>query len=342
MRSSGAYSSELLAYAAGVIDSDGSICVGVATGTTRSAGVSPRRYIEVVSLGQIDVGAVDLFHRAFGGSRFVSTSRRPGARPLHGWRVTHRRACALLEATLPYLRIKRTQAQLCLALRRLKDEERPRPEEMAEIRDQVRRLNRIEGRSERYTAGPSMGSRNVSQSRREVLAYAAGVIDSDGSVRIHRDSYAKRTGAGQATYHEWVKLGQIEPQAVELLHEQFGGSRRVVVPRADTRQPLHSLEIVDRQAASLLGDVLPFLVIKRAQAQKCLELRNLKEQSRKARFAEGRGHRGAGPRPEWISAAMEQLFTDVAALNRRVGATALIDGPCLSPGSSSLARCFEA
>ncbi len=152
----------------------------------------------------------------------------------------------------------------------------------------------------------------------ELLAYAAGVIDSDGSIGIRLDTYAMRVRRLKTgpVYKERVTLKQIEPQAVDLLHEAFGGSRFISAPRNERSQPLHSLQIVDRMAATFLAAIAPYLRIKRRQALLCVELRRLKDESRKARFAYGRGHRGGGRRSDTLTAAMGELRAEVMRLNR--------------------------
>lgn len=155
------------------------------------------------------------------------------------------------------------------------------------------------------------------EARIGVLAYVAGVIDSDGSIAILRDTHAIRHGrATQASFSERVTIRQIEPEAVDLVHSFFGGSRSVVEGRRAHQQPLQSVQIVDRQASRLLAEVCPYLRIKKQQALLCLALRAVKEQSRLARFAIGRGHRGGGRRPLEFSAEMERLFAEMKVLNR--------------------------
>jgi hypothetical protein len=154
-----------------------------------------------------------------------------------------------------------------------------------------------------------------------LLAYAAGVIDSDGSIGILRETYAMRVlgTTTQPTFSERVTIRQLEPEAVDLLHRHFGGCRSVVTYRkknSTKAQPLQSLQLVDRQASRLLCAVLPYLRIKKAQAELCLEMRRLKDESRKARFAYGRGHRGGGKRPDSISLAMEEVRAEIVRLNR--------------------------
>lgn len=169
-----------------------------------------------------------------------------------------------------------------------------------------------EARRERLTSLP------VSESI-ALFAYAAGVIDSDGSIGIRRETHAMRAGrATQPTFSERVTIRQLEPEAVDLVHTLFGGCRSVINGKTK-RQKLQSVQLVDRQACSLLAATLPYLRIKRHQAELCLEMRVLKEESRRARFAVGRGHRGGGKRPELLSAAMERVHSAVVCLNRVEG-----------------------
>lgn len=158
------------------------------------------------------------------------------------------------------------------------------------------------------------------EERQALLAYAAGVIDSDGSIGILRETHAMRHGrASQATFSERVTIRQIEPEAVDFLHGAFGGCRSVIAAKRPNQQALQSLQLVDRQAARLLTAVLPYLRIKRAQAELCLEMRKLKEESHRARFAHGRGHRGGGRRPEPITQEMERVRSAIVELNRVEG-----------------------
>ncbi len=351
---------DLLAYAAGVIDSDGSIAIALDKSAMRARRVKRGPiHRERATLRQIDPQAVDLFHHAFGGSRFVYMPRRTRAQPLHSWQIGDRRASTFLAAIVPYLHIKRRQAELCVELRRLKDQTRktePRgivgeslPDTlrlaMGELHAEILRLNRVEGRAARCAnaavtdvvaggehgaVGPALweGTRGPlpqgeAELPVELLAYAAGVIDSDGSIGIRRDTYAMRVlyTTDEPTFSERVTIRQMEPEAVDLLYARFGGCQSVIVAKGKRakRQPLQSLQLVDRKAAFLLAAVLPYLRIKRRQAELCLELRRLKEESRKARFAYGRGHRGGGKRPEAITAAMEEVHATIKALNRPDG-----------------------
>lgn len=152
-----------------------------------------------------------------------------------------------------------------------------------------------------------------------LLAYLAGAIDSDGCISVKRSTYAMRVrgDAGAAVYSERVMLKQVTPQIPTLLKETFGGSFRIdKKPSAKRGRDLYSWQVTDRQAAECLRALLPFLRIKREQALNCLALREIKEQSKAAKVAPGRGHAGSAARPQALTDAMEQRFLTAKSLNR--------------------------
>lgn len=113
----------------------------------------------------------------------------------------------------------------------------------------------------------------------EVAAYLAGAMDSDGSIGIRRSTYAIRVTGDSAnpTFSERICLKQVTPQIPELLKETFGGSLLVQRPSAAMGRPLHYWEATNKVASNALRVMLPFLRIKRAQAENCLALRESKD-----------------------------------------------------------------
>lgn len=150
------------------------------------------------------------------------------------------------------------------------------------------------------------------------LAYLAGIIDADGSIGIKKSTYAMRvTGdSTQPTYSERVMSRQVEAHAIELLHDTFGGYMGISKSSAPRGKPLHSWQVTDLKAYHCLVALAPYLRIKQYQAANAMELRLLKDQSRKERTAFGRGHVGGSIRPIHISEAMEQLYQNAKELNR--------------------------
>lgn len=119
----------------------------------------------------------------------------------------------------------------------------------------------------RYSAGMT----NIPN---EILAYSAGVIDSDGSIGIRRSTYAKRVrgDAHNPIYSARVCVKQVEPDAVQLMKGAFGGSLMIERSSLKNGRPFYYWEIHSRQAAAMLRMLLPYLRIKRKQAENCLAL----------------------------------------------------------------------
>lgn len=153
---------------------------------------------------------------------------------------------------------------------------------------------------------------------RTELAYMAGVIDSDGTIGIKRNTYSMRVVGDSAapTYSERIHIRQVERQALELFSATFGGNLGISDPNAKRGRSLFNWGQTDRKAATTLRALLPFLRIKRRQAENCLALRALKEQSKRARVAKKRGHAGSAPRTAEHSDQMHRLYLEAKRLNQ--------------------------
>lgn len=158
---------------------------------------------------------------------------------------------------------------------------------------------------------------------RVTLAYCAGVVDSDGTIGIKRLTYAMRVvgDAKQPTYAARICVRQVTRDAVDVLAATFGGTVRTCKPSSPNGRPLFEWCVMDRIAGAALEQLLPYLRIKRAQAENCLALRRLIEESKRQRVAKGRGHVGSASRSPELSEQMAAAHTRAHELNR-VGAVA--------------------
>ncbi len=111
-----------LAYLAGVVDSDGCITIGVDQ-SPRPEKNAPR-FFQLIAVRQCDPEAVHLAQELFGGRITVGKPGSLRGRPSHDWVVANRKACAVAKALLPYLRIKRKQAEIVLRMGALKNKGR--------------------------------------------------------------------------------------------------------------------------------------------------------------------------------------------------------------------------
>jgi intein/homing endonuclease len=100
-----------LAYFAGLFDGEG--CINVAEVKPRPGRRSPS-FQTVAQVSMTDRRSLDLLLDSFGGS--IRRTNKVGARPIWVWRVYHKAAKLFLEDILPYLVVKKLQAELLIEL----------------------------------------------------------------------------------------------------------------------------------------------------------------------------------------------------------------------------------
>lgn len=101
-----------LAWAAGFVDGEG--CIQT---TVRMRSRNRRDYILGLYVGQVDPRPLYRLSELFGGVVYPKSSGPTERRPMFMWRVTGSTAEATLRALLPFLLVKREQADLALQLR---------------------------------------------------------------------------------------------------------------------------------------------------------------------------------------------------------------------------------
>jgi hypothetical protein len=150
---------------------------------------------------------------------------------------------------------------------------------------------------------------------KEIYAYLAGVLDSDGTIGVKKSTYKMRVtkDCTKPTYSERICVRQVENQAVALIQKTFGGGFYITKPSALNGKPLFTVALTDKKASAMLEKLLPFLRIKKQQALNCLKLRKTKDISNIARrFKKADGTRGRSNRD---SNAMERLYQKSKTLN---------------------------
>jgi hypothetical protein len=141
-----------------------------------------------------------------------------------------------------------------------------------------------------------------------ILAYLAGAMDSDGYFTIKKSSYyiRVRKDAHNYIYSEKIGLKQVTLDIPHLLKETFGGYLSKSKGQTPNSRPLYSFQCTNLQAAKACELLLPFLKVKRQQAQLLLELR----ESRKPIYLH-LAYWFAEKFPEWKK--MELITTNEAA-----------------------------
>jgi hypothetical protein len=118
------------------------------------------------------------------------------------------------------------------------------------------------------------------------LAYAAGVVDSDGYIGVLRSRGGKEHKAAgwQCSYMPRVAVKQVTPQALDLLHELFGGHRYDGKPTTGRGRPLMGWAVHSAMAVRTCQALLPYLRIKREQALNAIEVGRINTSGQRRRF----------------------------------------------------------
>jgi len=156
--------------------------------------------------------------------------------------------------------------------------------------------------------------------KRERLAYLAGIIDGEGYVGIKKSTYGmrKRTDIKSPTYHEKVQIRMSCKKVLELFEKEFGGHCRSEPRIYQSKTGFKSYKVLsiyvvtDVSAARVIKAVRPYLIEKCVQADAILALRKSKESYK------GKQHGGTKGRtmlPE-ILAEREALYQSIRAIHR--------------------------
>lgn len=109
------------------------------------------------------------------------------------------------------------------------------------------------------------------------LAYLAGAMDSDGFFTIKRNTYSVRVlkNSKNPSYSERIGIKQTCPIIVDIIFNNYGGYRSTQKPNTPNGKLLYSIDVRNKKAVKFINDVLPYLKIKKQQAELLLQMRTL-------------------------------------------------------------------
>ena len=118
------------------------------------------------------------------------------------------------------------------------------------------------------------------------INYVAGLFDGEGFVRIERQTFASKhtkwhdsrvnfyptQKAGHIRFVVYAGINMTDPRSVRLVYERFGGYfKSPRKPSKPTHRPLHAWIVASRFAYRFLVEVMPYLIIKREEADLAIE-----------------------------------------------------------------------
>ena len=113
-----------------------------------------------------------------------------------------------------------------------------------------------------------------------LLAYLAGIVDGEGSISILPNQWRRKVLGRNPCYSEQVAVGNTNLEVLQLLKETFGGYIGIQKPRSEHRRQFYLWSVGDKGAIKVLDALIPYLRIKKRQAEFCLQLRAIKNRGR--------------------------------------------------------------
>lgn len=157
--------------------------------------------------------------------------------------------------------------------------------------------------------------------KKERIAYAAGIIDGEAYVGIKKDTWGMRNRKDikNPTYHERIQIRMNCKEVLEFLQSEFGG-KCVTEPRIyqsksgfKSRKIMNIYRVTDLTAANIIKKVRPYLIEKRLQADAILALRKSKESAKGRR----RGCIKGRTMPQEVLDEREALYQSIRAIHRK-------------------------
>lgn len=104
----------LYGYLAGILDGEGTLRINKMKPNPKFH-IAHTRYTAGMSVGMVDKEPIDLLAKHLGGSVCIERAPSEGRRPIYRWAVSGRKSVfRALCLVLPYLRVKRPQAEILL------------------------------------------------------------------------------------------------------------------------------------------------------------------------------------------------------------------------------------
>jgi hypothetical protein len=113
------------------------------------------------------------------------------------------------------------------------------------------------------------------------LAYIAGLVDGEAYIGIKKA--AVRPDSQNPGYHARIQNRMVDEEAIQFISETLGGSYYKEKPSVAKGRPLFCYQSSDKSTEDILLALLPYLRVKKRQAETVMELRKLQADSTKHR-----------------------------------------------------------
>lgn len=199
-----------LAYTGAIIDGEGCISIGKQNNNLQLH----------ISVANTDKGLIDFLLKNFGGNLYIGKQKEK-RKQFWIWSLTGcKNAITFLEQVIPYLLIKRKQAEFALEFAKQREnilklvrEDRKYTEEQIQLYKEVKKLKK------EYP--PELPTYNFTEEEKRY--YLAGLIDGDGCVRLTKAVHENGYGNKKLILVPLISVANTDKRMSEFLMNEFKG-----------------------------------------------------------------------------------------------------------------------
>jgi len=145
----------------------------------------------------------------------------------------------------------------------------------------------------------------------EAFIYAAGFIDADGCITMHKAHPHNR----YVFYCAFAQINGVSEVVLGWVRETFGGTISLRQPTQNSPKPQYAWELQGNRALPFLRGIAPFLKLKQYQAEIAIEFLETKARFYKAYMARG-GPRNTSYTPEELD-VLESYYQTMHGLHSK-------------------------
>jgi len=253
----------LFSYLAGIMDSDGYFSIKKSLSTGKAT------YCGIVGMKQVCDKVPFLLKDTFGGSVCNEKPAAANRKACFRFSASCREAATLCKSLLPYLKVKRDQAQNIINMNETKSLGKRLTQDIIDLREKLYTENKEKNKNG-ITGILEVDNNEI------LISYISGAIDADGCITIKKSNYKKRKigDCVNNNYYGRVLLSQTSPTIPYILKKVFGGN--ISITKSKHGKDLYRYEARNAQSYNICKSIIKYLRIKNEQASLVIDLQETK------------------------------------------------------------------
>jgi hypothetical protein len=247
-----------MAYAAGILDGDGSFSLLLHRSVTKNTWRS--FYHPCIQLSNAYKGMSEFLKEKFGGSLRIKKPQRDHHKVLYVWSLRSREGCKnLIDKILPYLKLKNDQAKLMLEFLTI---DHFNQHEGEKYNLKMKNLNR-----DILFNPDGFKQKTLIDSKDPVFwSYFSGIMDTEGSFSIKKEK--PHSGSISVRYNPLIQLTMVPAACINYIRENYSvGSFCVPKANCTGKGYAYKMNLCGiKKCTNFINNILPYIRFKKKQA----------------------------------------------------------------------------